>query len=37
MKQHIGSCFFLLSHWLRWLFDPFLKGLAVQVVIKQFL
>lgn len=35
MKQHTGSCFLLLSHWFRWLFDPFLKGLAAQLVIKQ--
>lgn len=34
MKQNIGSCSFLLSHCFLWLFDPFLKGLAVQLVIK---
>lgn len=35
MKQNRGSCFFLLSHCFLWLFDPFLKGLAVQMIIKQ--
>lgn len=37
MKQNIGSCFFLLSHCFLWLFDQYLKGLAAQLVIKQFL